>query len=1226
MQEHDPAAVGDQGWALLEQAFEEGDPAGFVSAAKLFREALASGPTHPDEPFWHHGLGLALGATADRTGEVADWDAALGEFRQVWEHPDPDIERDVLAGGLAYALVQRFTAVGDEGRAAVDGLVADLDALQDPDGPAVPVVDVLRGRARLERFGVLAEQADHDEGVALLAAALPDVPDNMPLLVESWFHLAVFTADAETPGIALDAVGQARRLMGPDDRFPDLDQLEADLLYSRWVSSDDPGLLDETLERLEWLCTAAATPPSDSLASCGVLRLLRGEETGSIGDLDAAVRWMEQAEPDAEDEEAVILARQLGTALLRRARLTGHDGDRYRALAYLAAVLSHDPPFPELHLDARRQRLEGLLVDVVTERPTDPAMAAARSELVEGLATLDAHPDADADARAGLAFTLAHTELAVAEPMYEPVRTDHITWLLDVAADHPTPPDGWSSAVGVLRSMLQHYDDLFGGPFGPAEGDFGRSSMVEALRKMPRPEIVGPQQLRRLLGAQALADGLRRGDIGNLTAAAPLLRAHPGALGAVLAALAEGYGVVTSGHATDDQLLAAVDRVVAIADATLTNSPEDRFVHEFMLPPFLALRAVGAPSGGELPALPVRTVGYDMLTGDMAAMIDITRSLAELSATSDTDRQRQLIDDLTRRAHASPVGTFQRISVVWSLLAVWLDRAGRTGDPHDAGQAISWSGEALDLLDGAEHPLSVQVTMNAAKAHRLRGTADDRDRSRELGREVLRGHAWRVLLQSGTEHAITMARNASADAVRVARWCLQDRDSEGLVAALDAGRGLVLHAAVTTRGVVEQLRAAGETELAQEWADAGGADRIALAGAPDVDLHGDLRRRVLKALGAGRSPLLNPPSIERIREALVTGDADALIYLLPADGAEPGLAVIVPVREPVEVIELPHLDAGAAAERADQALPGASRDIESVDASARLGQPADLTDWAWRVAGYELGDTAERLRRADGELPRLLLVPFGALARVPWHAAGLLPELAVVSAVPSARLLYEAVSRPAMADGAQLVVGNPTGDLQGAGVEARAVTAAFYPSATYLGEDGSAAAVLERLGTGAPPLSLLHLACHGHADPNAPGRSHLRLADRAVGIDEVLALRPTAPLDVGIVCLAACSTNVPGADYDEAFSLAAAFLAAGARTVFASMWPVPDDHTSRLMFMVHHYLAAEGCSPAEALHRARRWALDPQRVAPDSMPAALLAGMNGAEDAVAWAGFQHLGA
>jgi hypothetical protein len=60
--------------------------------------------------------------------------------------------------------------------------------------------------------------------------------------------------------------------------------------------------------------------------------------------------------------------------------------------------------------------------------------------------------------------------------------------------------------------------------------------------------------------------------------------------------------------------------------------------------------------------------------------------------------------------------------------------------------------------------------------------------------------------------------------------------------------------------------------------------------------------------------------------------------------------------------------------------------------------------------------------------------------------------------------------------------------------------------------------------------------------------------------------------------------------------------------------------------MVHHHLATDGCSPADALHRARLWARNPHRVAPDSMPANLAAGTAGMEDPVAWAGFQHLGA
>jgi CHAT domain-containing protein len=151
------------------------------------------------------------------------------------------------------------------------------------------------------------------------------------------------------------------------------------------------------------------------------------------------------------------------------------------------------------------------------------------------------------------------------------------------------------------------------------------------------------------------------------------------------------------------------------------------------------------------------------------------------------------------------------------------------------------------------------------------------------------------------------------------------------------------------------------------------------------------------------------------------------------------------------------------------------------------------------------------------------------------------------------------------------------------------------------------------------------MACHAHADQAAPWRSSLELADRPVDIGELLTLRRSTRLDIETVCLAGCSTNVAGADHDETFSLASTFLAAGARTAFGSMWTVPDDHTSRLMFMVHHFLA-RGEDPAEALNHAQRWAADPARVPPPGMPAALARAATGADDPIAWAGFQHVGA
>jgi CHAT domain-containing protein len=112
-----------------------------------------------------------------------------------------------------------------------------------------------------------------------------------------------------------------------------------------------------------------------------------------------------------------------------------------------------------------------------------------------------------------------------------------------------------------------------------------------------------------------------------------------------------------------------------------------------------------------------------------------------------------------------------------------------------------------------------------------------------------------------------------------------------------------------------------------------------------------------------------------------------------------------------------------------------------------------------------------------------------------------------------------------------------------------------------------------------------------------------------------------------LVALAACTTGVPSGSYDEAFSIATSFLAAGAATVFGSLWAVPSDATSLLMFMAHHYLRAGGERPADALHMAQRWMLDERREAPPEMPAALArrVPMVDREDISAWAAFTHSG-
>ncbi|WP_443033923.1 CHAT domain-containing protein [Streptomyces sp. AD681] len=103
--------------------------------------------------------------------------------------------------------------------------------------------------------------------------------------------------------------------------------------------------------------------------------------------------------------------------------------------------------------------------------------------------------------------------------------------------------------------------------------------------------------------------------------------------------------------------------------------------------------------------------------------------------------------------------------------------------------------------------------------------------------------------------------------------------------------------------------------------------------------------------------------------------------------------------------------------------------------------------------------------------------------------------------------------------------------------------------------------------------------------------------------------------------------DVSSRGYDEAYSLATAFLTAGAHTVLGTLWPVPDEETSLLMYMTHHYLRREALPPGQALRRAQLWMLDPQRRVPPEMPARLAVRARYIRSAnlVGWAGFTHQG-
>jgi CHAT domain-containing protein len=228
-------------------------------------------------------------------------------------------------------------------------------------------------------------------------------------------------------------------------------------------------------------------------------------------------------------------------------------------------------------------------------------------------------------------------------------------------------------------------------------------------------------------------------------------------------------------------------------------------------------------------------------------------------------------------------------------------------------------------------------------------------------------------------------------------------------------------------------------------------------------------------------------------------------------------------------------------------------------------------------------------------------------------------------------MFCEAATHPLRDIRSALIVGDPEGNLPFAGIEARAVQRTFYPDGTYYGagaaQPGTPEQVLAWIGSAAAGPSVLSFACHGWADAAAPADAHLVLAGGTLPARKLLAASRLAALVVDRVFLAACATNAAGDDFDEACSLASAFLAAGAHTVFGSLWPVPDRSTSVLMFMIHHFLQVYRCVPADALHRAQLWMLNPDRRPPDGMPAELLdaCGRPEVADPASWAAFTHQG-
>ena len=315
-----------------------------------------------------------------------------------------------------------------------------------------------------------------------------------------------------------------------------------------------------------------------------------------------------------------------------------------------------------------------------------------------------------------------------------------------------------------------------------------------------------------------------------------------------------------------------------------------------------------------------------------------------------------------------------------------------------------------------------------------------------------------------------------------------------------------------------------------------------------------------------------------------------------------------------------------------------------------------LCDWAWRAAmGPLVEQYLPRLARsASGRPPRVVLVPMGELARVPWQAARqggrhVRHRLVAVSQAASARMLCHTAGLTPVPAGPGRVWSSatrtpdrgrrsarrpprgvrdpavvlprrplrraasgrhrPAHPEPGRGDEVRdwltdrrsrpRARCCTSPATASSGPDPAAATVLPAAGR------------RGPADRRGADRADGRAPERAIAL----------------VVLAACRTGLSVSGYDEAYSLGTAFLAAGVRSVLSTQWSIPGP--GHVGAHVHVPPLPNGRRPAGLGRAATGAAVDARRAAAGtgSDAEATAAAADGADLAavVGWAGFVHWG-
>ncbi|UKD57161.1 CHAT domain-containing protein [Amycolatopsis sp. FU40] len=352
----------------------------------------------------------------------------------------------------------------------------------------------------------------------------------------------------------------------------------------------------------------------------------------------------------------------------------------------------------------------------------------------------------------------------------------------------------------------------------------------------------------------------------------------------------------------------------------------------------------------------------------------------------------RMCGELPEKAAASPF-----VRRIRGFVSAQMVLGGHDGD--EAEPAIEDLERALERPDSGQPAVDEQL----CRLLRRRGGPGDFARSRQVALRALARQTWQIFLFPQWEPSTPVHRFART----AAGWCHADDALDDLVRVVEAERGAALARGAGAELLRDRLGQTGRAELAEAWPSAQSADEAA-------------RRRVAAQLSEeDERTLAEPPGPDEIRRSLRDRGLDALVYLIPHDPAAGGTAVVVPAEGPVASSRLPLL-------AAEPFTRDPSREPAALDA---------LGGWAWLAGGAAVLAAAQAA--APGRVPRIALVPAGALGAAPWAAAWretgsgrrYLVEDVEITLVPSAGLLTRrsAMDSAGLADG-ELVLQACTAD------------------------------------------------------------------------------------------------------------------------------------------------------------------------------------------------------